>query len=201
MAALFLAFLVSLVSAEVYFKETFDDTWEERWVTSDWKKSAGQDGEFVLSAGKWYGDAEADKGLQTSQDARFYSASAKFPTFSNKDKDLVVQFSVKHEQNIDCGGGYIKLFPSTLDQEHMSGDSVYNIMFGPDICGHSTKKVHVIFNYNDKNLLLDKKTIVAETNTLTHVYTLILHPDNTYEVRIDGDKKRIWKLGRRLGLP
>jgi hypothetical protein len=37
---------------------------------------------------------------------------------------------VKHEQNIDCGGGYVKLFPSSLDQKDMHGDSEYNIMFG-----------------------------------------------------------------------
>ena len=27
---------------------------------------------------------------------------------------------------------------------------------GPDICGYSTKKVHVIFNYKGKNLLTKK---------------------------------------------
>lgn len=37
---------------------------------------------------------------------------------------------MKHEQSIDCGGGYVKLFPSDLNQEDMHGDSVYNIMFG-----------------------------------------------------------------------
>lgn len=42
----------------------------------------------------------------------------------------MVQFTVKHEQGIDCGGGYIKLFPSGLKQEEMHGDSTYNIMFG-----------------------------------------------------------------------
>jgi len=68
-------------------------------------------------------------------------------------------------------------------------------MFGPDICGHSTKKVHVIFHYPKKNEnLLIKKEITAETDQLTHVYTLIVHPDNTYEVRIDGSKKQSGSL-------
>lgn len=54
-------------------------------------------------------------GIQTSQDAKFYGISAKFDeAFSNKDKDLVVQFSVKHEQTIDCGGGYVKVRFATL---------------------------------------------------------------------------------------
>lgn len=66
-------------------------------------------GKWKLTAGKFYGDAEENKGIQTSQDARFYSISAKFDKFNNEGKTLVVQFSVKHEQSIDCGGGYIKV--------------------------------------------------------------------------------------------
>jgi len=101
-------------------------------------------------------------------------------------------------KKIDCGGGYIKILPSDVDQQAFGGDSPYYIMFGPDICGHSTKKVHVIFHYSKKgdkgeNLLI-KKNINAESDQLTHVYTLILHPDNTYEVRIDGTKKESGSL-------
>jgi calreticulin len=187
-----LVYVLAVASATIHFKETFDGSWADRWISSDWKKSAGQAGEFKHTAGDWYGDAEADKGLQTSQDARFYDISAKFPEFSNKGKDLVVQFSVKNTQKIDCGGGYLKLFPAGLDQEHMTGESNYNIMFGPDVCGY-TKKVHVIFTNKGKNHLI-KKTINPEDNQLTHVYTLIVHPDNTYEVRIDGSKKESGSL-------
>jgi calreticulin len=86
---------------------------------------------------------------------------------------------------IDCGGGYIKLHPSELDQANYNGDSTYNIMFGPDICGSSTKRTHLIFTYKGKNHLI-KKEIRAENDDFTHVYTLILNADNTYQVNIDG---------------
>jgi calreticulin len=107
----------------------------------------------------------------------------------------VVQFSVKFPQKIDCGGGYIKVAGSDVDQSKWGGDSPYHIMFGPDICGYSTKKVHVIFHYPPKkdNILI-KKEITAETDQLTHAYTLIVHPDQTYEVRIDGEKKQSGSL-------
>lgn len=183
--------LVALVgcalSESVYFQETFEDgeSFRDRWVESTFK--GAEQGKFVLSNGKFYGDAEKDKGIQTSQDARFYGISAKFDTFSNEGKTLVVQFTVKHEQKIDCGGGYVKLYPAGLDQNQLSGDSDYLIMFGPDICGYSTKKVHVIFNYKGTNLLT-KKEIKCKDDELTHQYTLILRPDNTYEVRIDNEK-------------
>ena len=101
---------------------------------TEWKR-ADEMGKWGWTAGKWYGDAE-DKGIQTSQDARFYGYSAKMnKVFNNEGKDLVLQFTTKYEQDIDCGGAYIKLLPSGTDQESFGGDSKYSIMFGPDICG------------------------------------------------------------------
>jgi calreticulin len=186
--------LVVSVSATTYFKEEFDNSWQSRWVVSDWKKDEGTRGDWKLTATEWYGDAEADKGIQTSQDARFYAISAKLDKpFSNEGKDLILQYSVKFPQKIDCGGGYIKLLPAGTDQQNFNGDSKYYIMFGPDICGTSTKKTHVIFNYKEQNHLI-KKNINCETDQLTHVYTLIVHPDNTYEVNIDGEKKESGSL-------
>jgi len=175
----FVAAAASSAFAKVYFQETFDKSWESRWIQS---KSKGDFGKLKLSHGKFYGDAEKDLGIQTSQDARFYAISSEFPTFSNKGKDLVVQFSVKHEQNIDCGGGYIKLLPK-FKLEDFHGETPYNIMFGPDICG-SSKKVHVILTYKGKNWLI-KKEIKPESDILTHVYTLVIKPDQTYQVLID----------------
>ncbi|KAK3566324.1 hypothetical protein QTP86_032356 [Hemibagrus guttatus] len=184
----FLSLSLALITAEptVYFREQFEDgdAWKSRWLESAHKSDYGK---FVLSAGKFYGDAEKDKGLQTSQDAHFYAISSRFEDFSNKDQSLVVQFTVKHEQSIDCGGGYIKLFPSSLKQEEMHGESTYNIMFGPDICGPGTKKVHVIFNYKGKNHLINKD-IRCKDDEYSHLYTLIVNPDNTYEVKLDNKK-------------
>merc|ERR1719281_179426 len=172
----------ALASAEVYFEEDFSGDWESRWVQSKAKEGLGA---FKVSAGKFYNDAEAGKGLQSSQDAKFYAISAKTKEFSNKGKTLVVQFSVKHEQDIDCGGAYLKL--GSYEPEKFEGSSKYNIMFGPDICGSSTKKTHIIFNYGDKNLD-KKKEVRCESDTLSHLYTLIVKPDNTYEVQIDMNK-------------
>lgn len=145
-------------------------------------------GEWNHTSGKWNGDPE-DKGIQTSEDYRFYAISAEYPEFSNKDKTLVLQFSVKHEQKLDCGGGYVKLLGGDVDQKKFGGDTPYSIMFGPDICGYSTKKVHTIFTKNDKNHLI-KKDVPCETDQLSHVYTLIIHPDATYTILIDNVEKQ-----------
>merc|ERR1719453_960613 len=180
--AVLAASCITFATAEVYFEEDFSGDWESRWVQSKAKSDLG---EMKVSAGKFFGDEEAGKGLQTSQDAKFYAISAKHKEFSNDGKPLVVQFTVKHEQDIDCGGGYLKL--GAYEPEKFEGSSPYNIMFGPDICGSSTKKTHVIFNYKGKNLD-KKKEVRCESDTLSHLYTLIVKPDNTYEVQIDTNK-------------
>lgn len=99
----------------------------------------------------------------------------------------MLQFSVKHEQNIDCGGGYLKVFDCSVDQKNLHGETPYLMMFGPDICGPGTKRVHVIFNYKGENYLIEKE-IRCKDDVFTHFYTLVVQPDNTYEVLIDGEK-------------
>ncbi|XP_047326722.1 calreticulin-like [Impatiens glandulifera] len=184
--------LLSIATAAVFFEERFEDGWENRWVKSEWKKDEGVAGEWNFTSGKWNGDAN-DKGIQTSEDYRFYAISAKFPEFSNKDKVLVFQFSVKHEQKLDCGGGYMKLLSGDVDQKKFGGETPYSIMFGPDICGYTTKKVHAILTYNDTNHLI-KKDVPCETDQLTHVYTFILRPDVTYSILVDNVEKQSGSL-------
>ncbi|KAF6719863.1 Calreticulin [Oryzias melastigma] len=180
-------FALYCVHAKIYFREEFldGDEWRSCWVNSKHKSGYR---EWKLTAGNFYEDAEKDKGLQTSQDTRFYAASPHFEPFSKEGKSVVIQFTVKHEQKIDCSGSYVKVFPSDLNQTNMHGDSSHYIMFGPDIWGYSTKKVHVIFNYKGKNHLI-KKEIKCKDDEFTHLYTLILNLDQAYEVKIDNEKK------------
>jgi calreticulin len=154
-------------------------------------------GKWNHTAGDWYAD-EDDKGIKTSEDARFYGISAALDKpFVSEGKELILQYSVKHEQNLDCGGAYIKLLPGgkKFDTAKFGGDTPYAVMFGPDVCGTSNKKTHVILHYDkkDDNLLL-KKTLPCETDDLTHMYRLVLRPNNTFEVFIDGKSVRDGKL-------
>jgi len=105
---------------------------------------------------------------------------------------LVLQYSLKQEQGIDCGGGYLKLHPAGLNQKDYSGDSEYNLMFGPDICG-STRRTHVIFTKGGKNHLITQD-VPTESDTRTHIYTLIVNPDNTFKVLTDGKESRSGNL-------
>lgn len=181
------AVLVAAVSAKIYLNEDFSSA--DAWVNSEKKEDIGK---LVLSSGDFYGDKEINQGFKTSQDAKFYSASREIAEgVTNDETDFVVSLSVKHEQGLDCGGGYIKLMPE-FDAKAFDGDSQYHLMFGPDQCGYN-KKVHIIFNYNGENLLWKKEPKYPD-DKLTHVYTLVVKTDNTYELYIDQELKESGSL-------
>ncbi|PNJ28699.1 CALR3 isoform 2, partial [Pongo abelii] len=56
---------------------------------------------------------------------------------------------------------------------------------GPDICGFDIKKVHVILHFKNQ-YHENKKPIRCKVDGFTHLYTLILRPDLSYDVKIDG---------------
>jgi len=72
-------------------------------------------------------DANA-AGIQTYNDAKHFAISAKIPEFSNMNRTLVVQYSVKFEQDIECGGGYIKLLSGYVNQKKFGGDTPYRFV-------------------------------------------------------------------------
>ena len=83
-----------------------------------------------------------------------------------------------------------------FDGKTFGGDSPYSVMFGPDQCGYSTRKTHVILHSDKKKENLQtKKSVKCETDKKSHRYTLIVKPDNTYEVQIDGTKTESGALG------
>jgi calreticulin len=182
---------VCSVSAEVYFEDSFSagmDKWVEGFP------SGKEMGKWVVTPGKWFVDEEADKGMAVSEDMRFHSISAKMDKpSSSKGKDIVVQFSTKIEnhQYAFCGGGYIKLLPDGLDQSKFGGDDEYHIMFGPDLCGYDVSHIHAIFNHKGTNLLKTDKISLeySDKNEYTHLYTLHVKPDGTYEVFFDLESK------------
>merc|ERR1712060_638714 len=189
-------FAICGVSAEVYFEETFSSGMDA------WTKGtpAGKDmGEWAVSPGKWFVDEEVNKGLQTTEDFRHHSISAKMTSPStSKGKDLVVQFSAKIENHMYsfCGGGYIKLLPDGLKQETFGGDDEYHVMFGPDLCGYDVSHIHLIFNHKGTNLLKTEKISLeySDKNEYTHLYTAVIKPDGTYEVFFDLESKATGSL-------
>merc|ERR1719359_531148 len=179
---------LALASGKIHFSETFGDGWDSRWTVSKWKESEGTSGKWSLAAGKWHADAKEDVGIITNQDSKFFGISAGFDSFSNEGKDLIIQYQAKYEKDVECGGGYVKVGPKMSDPTAFGDPTAYNIMFGPNKCGYN-KRTHLIFNYDGKNVLKKSDLSYKQDNEGTsHLYTLIVKPDNTCRVEIDQEK-------------
>ncbi|KAH0544207.1 hypothetical protein FGG08_001652 [Glutinoglossum americanum] len=189
------------VTIKAPFLEQFTDGWDSRWIPSHAKKENDKTGDEEWTyIGNWaveeptvFKAIEGDKGLVVKDKAAHHAISAKFPKkIDSKGKTLVVQYEVKLQNGLECGGAYLKLLRENkaLHQEEFSNASPYVIMFGPDKCG-SANKVHFIFQhknpktseYEEKHLKSPPSARIVKTTTL---YTLIVRPDQTFEIKIDG---------------
>jgi len=190
------------------FVEQFASGLGDRWIPSKAKKDDPKSEEDWAYVGEWaveepsvFPGIEGDKGLVVKNPAAHHAISAKFPKkIDNKGKTLVVQYEVKLQKGLECGGAYMKLLQDNkkLHAEEFSNSSPYIIMFGPDKCG-STNKVHFIIRHkNPKSGEYEEKHLnapaIAPIDDLTHLYTLIIKPDQTFEVKIDGESKKSGSL-------
>jgi calnexin len=111
-------------------------------------------------------------------------------------EDLFANHADSYLDGLECGGAYMKLLQDNkkLHAEEFANSSPYIIMFGPDKCG-ATNKVHFIFRhknpktgeYEEKHL---KNPPMARIVKTTSLYTLIVRPDNAFEMKIDGESIR-----------
>ncbi|KAF9387930.1 hypothetical protein CPC16_006773 [Podila verticillata] len=184
------------------FLEQFSQNWSDRWTASEATKETSAEGEVFSYVGQWkveeptvYPGLKGDLGLVAKSPAAHHAISASLPqVVDNKDKTLVVQYEVKAQQGLECGGAYMKLLtdsPEGIKFKEFSNDTPYTIMFGPDKCG-GTNKVHFIFRhknpitgvYEEKHL---QSAPMAKVNSLTNLYTLIVKPDQSFEIKINGE--------------
>ena len=181
----FLVFTVFHVSSEVYFEEYFNRGWEKRWTKSSHGSPGKLLGRFRVSAGSFYADRRAQRGLQTLDDGREYLISSKFKKcFNTTGKDLIFQFTVKLEGKIDKGQAYIKLLPSSMKQNTFSKKTPFSILFGPDFRGWDRR--HLEFRiYRNRTDYRTMQPILAFNDQLTHVYTLIIYKNQSYKILKD----------------
>ncbi|KAF9116464.1 hypothetical protein BGX27_002496 [Mortierella sp. AM989] len=184
------------------FLEQFANGWTDNWQVSTATKESEKEGEIFSYIGQWaveephvFLGMKGDMGLVAKSAAAHHAISASIPeVVDNTGKTLVVQYEVKAQDGLACGGAYLKLLTDSLDGvkfKEFSNETPYTIMFGPDKCG-TTDKVHFIFrhknpvsgNYEEKHL---QKAPQTKLSKLSNLYTLVVRPDQTFEIRINGD--------------
>ncbi|XP_036982071.2 calmegin [Artibeus jamaicensis] len=188
-------------TGEVYFTETFDNGKLAGWVLSKAKKDDA-DTETSIYSGRWEieelkeNQVPGDRGLVLKSRAKHHAISATLAKpFVFADKPLIVQYEVNFQDGIDCGGAYIKLLADTADLnlENFYDKTSYTIMFGPDKCGEDYK-LHFIFRHkHPKTGVFEEKHAKPPevdlkkffTDRKTHLYTLVMNPDDTFEMLVD----------------
>ncbi|XP_010249367.1 PREDICTED: calnexin homolog [Nelumbo nucifera] len=182
---------VRLGASDALFYESFDEPFEGRWTVS-----VKEDYKGVWKHAK--SEGHDDYGLLVSEKARKYAIVNELDKpVDLKDGTVVLQFEVRLQNGLECGGAYLKyLRPQEAGwkPKEFDNESPYSIMFGPDKCG-STNKVHFILkhknpksgNFIEHHL---KYPPSVPSDKLSHVYTAILKPDNELRILIDGEEKK-----------
>eukprot|EP00850_Spirogloea_muscicola_P010993 SM000066S20468 [mRNA] locus=s66:567993:571870:+ [translate_table: standard] len=201
---------VRLSWLQVVFYESFEEPIEGRWIVSE---SSDYQGEWKREKSLGHDDY----GLLVPEKAKKYAIAAVLPEKVDPKVDTVVlQYDLRLQGGLECGGAYLKFLmdqarPHSTDCDasglmllayleagwnpsQFSNESPYSIMFGPDKCG-GTNKVHFIFRHKNprtgkyvEHHLKNPPTPV--TDKLSHVYTAVLHANNTLKLMIDGVGKK-----------
>lgn len=174
------------------FVETFQDGLG-KWIHSSVDQYTGR---FAVGQGKDPA-LPGDRGLIIPNKARHYALSTPVSIASPSENDFVLQYELKLEEGMTCGGAYMKL-PTAGFAGGESFDSAarYSIMFGPDHCG-STDKVHFIFQSHNpvtgeytEHHLTNPPSIASIFDKKTHLYTLAVRANGSVTVSVDGKVKR-----------
>ncbi|KAH8059852.1 hypothetical protein JL720_13660 [Aureococcus anophagefferens] len=151
------ASLLATASAKVYFEDNFDAGIGDKWVPSEWK-DAESTGKWVHTAGEWYAEGQEAiaKGMQASEDMKFHSISA--PLDSEATTVDAKAFGATRP-TASCSA---RTSAATTSRGTSSSSTAANLL----------KEEEIKLDYADKD-------------EFTHLYTMVLEADGSYEVFFD----------------
>ncbi|KAH3685166.1 hypothetical protein WICPIJ_003859 [Wickerhamomyces pijperi] len=194
----------SQLSLSSFFEQFTEEDWFKVWKISKAKKN----GELYYT-GEWTveeSDTDVigftnDKALKLKTPSAHHAISAELPqVFDNTNNTLVLQYEVKLDNGLTCGGAYVKLLNANENYDHFNDATPFQVLFGPAHCG-PTNRVHLIIRHRDKKsgVIQEKFLDVPPPMRLTDLstlYTLIIKPTQEFQIRINGE---IVKSGSLIG--
>jgi calnexin len=179
--------------APFHFESFSDESYAERWqrsnqsnVTGEWELRATASPQFVAGEQMLFGrGVPAHFGLSTE----FASP------LDVTNRTLVLQYETRYSGVPDCAGAYIKLFGrDNFRPDALCNETRYVLMFGPDRCA-GLDKVHFIFRHaNARTGAVEEKHMAdapaTKNDTVAHLWTLIVRPDNSFEILVDARSAR-----------
>jgi calreticulin len=180
-------FFASLSSSTFFLKETFDTGTFNNWHVPKKLLPFTKLGKWAVSTGDCYGHQQKWLGLTTTQSHRDYILYTSFiRPMNTTERDFVLSYTLRMNPFVDCSGQFVKIMDSNSDMNRFNKELPFAIKFGPDICGPSFKRTHVVIMYKGKEYETNRPIGVIK-DPFTHSYTLIIRKNNSYAVLIDGE--------------
>lgn len=184
-------------SGYIHFQSFSDRGWKNNWILTS---MINYSGEFKVEDAKEPASYPGERLLVMSSPSSYYGISHRLDKpLVLKDQTLVIQYEVRLQGSLTCGGAYIKLFSTeNYDPATLCNETNYSVMFGPDKCG-GNNKVHFIFRHKSpKTGLIEEKHLKdppsVRIDKVNHLYTLIVRSDNTFEILIDAESVKTGNL-------
>ena len=177
---------VQCLAKNADFFEDFGSGWDSRWIQSS---DAKYNGKFEVESPKSLNDqalkvspirqvagvnavwpiisSNIVRMSQVPVKARHYGISTRLPEVVKPSKGLALQYELKLQEGLSCGGAYLKFVSDSKDYEPSSLKEAtpYTVMFGADKCG-STNKVQPVYRSGHFALQISH---TAFTTFLPHV--------------------------------
>lgn len=138
---------------------------------------------------------QGEKAIVTKGKEQAHAISHKFrhPIEMPKDLPLVIQYEVRSQFLFTCTGAYMRLYTDpNFDQLDLNNDTFHIFEFGPERCwGFNQSRFNFFTNESGKVVEHKlKHTHWIPIDEISHLYTLILYPNNSFETLIDNKSIR-----------
>ncbi|ODV79006.1 Calreticulin-domain-containing protein [Suhomyces tanzawaensis NRRL Y-17324] len=195
-----------LTSGAIFDQFDYDSLKSSPWVPSSATKFDEGRREVVAYNGEWGIETSKkvkgyanDRGLVMKSQAAHYAIARKLDEpFDNTGNDLVFQYEIKLENDLSCGGTYVKLLSLQADYLKFNSDTPYQVMFGPDKCGSQNMVHFIIKRVNPHTGVAEEKHLrtapMSKGGVLSSLYTLIIKKNQDFEIRINGEVAKAGNL-------
>ncbi|KAH0790511.1 calmegin [Histomonas meleagridis] len=142
----------------------------------------------------------------TSKGRHHYGISASIkPAIKIDNEPLIIQYEILLTEGIMCTDLGIKVFGPNFDPLNLSEKTPYLIKFGPEVCGKNSKVYFSFYHLNPLNGSFEEKKIKYPPTFLpdkhNHLYTLMIFPNNTFNILIDQTLLRTGSLLKDFAPP
>merc|ERR1719498_1550386 len=113
------------------------------------------------------------------------------PIISRDRIQLVLQFTALFPEHATCVEAVFKIGKDgAVDPENVNPKTPFAITFGPRMCREVVGQLKLQFSYKNRTVTRNERIPldIPFSGAKTHLYTLIIHSDDTYEVLFDNQQ-------------